>query len=44
MRQRRANLENNLDYVHEVLRKSADRARSIAQATMDRVRLASGLR
>lgn len=44
MRQRRANLENHLDYVHEVLRKSADRARSIAQATMDRVRLASGLR
>jgi len=44
MRQRRANLENNLDYVHEVLRKSADRARSIAQATMDRVRIASGLR
>ena len=44
MRQRRSNLENNLDYVHEVLRKSADRARSIAQSTMDRVRLASGLR
>ena len=44
MRARRAELERNPDYVDEVLRKGADRAREAATATMDRVRLAIGLR
>ena len=39
---RRAELEKNLDYVHEVLRKGAERAREVAQATMDEVRAAMG--
>ncbi|HEV2733513.1 MAG TPA: tryptophan--tRNA ligase [Longimicrobiaceae bacterium] len=44
MRARRAELERNPDYVDEVLRDGADRAREVATATMDRVRLAIGLR
>jgi tryptophanyl-tRNA synthetase len=44
MRARRAELERSPDYVDEVLRKGADRAREVATATMDRVRLAIGLR
>lgn len=44
MRARRAELERNPDYVDEVLRAGADRAREVATATMDRVRLAIGLR
>ena len=44
MRQRRAELESNLDYVWEVLRKGGDRARQEAQMTMDKVRKAVGLR
>ncbi len=44
MRARRAELERSPDYVDEVLRKGADRAREVAVATMDRVRLAIGLR
>jgi len=44
MRARRAELEQNLDYVHEVLRRGAEKARGIAHQTMDRVRRAVGLR
>jgi hypothetical protein len=44
MRARRAELEQNIDHVQRVLRDSAERARGIAQATMDRVRSATGLR
>jgi len=39
---RRTELENNLDYVHQVLRRGADRARELASATMDEVRDAMG--
>lgn len=44
MRARRAELERNPDYVDEVLRQGAERAREVAAITMDRVRLAVGLR
>ncbi|MET0397575.1 MAG: tryptophan--tRNA ligase [Longimicrobiaceae bacterium] len=44
MRARRAELERSPDYVDQVLRDGADRAREVATATMDRVRLAIGLR
>ena len=44
MRQRRAELEANVDYVWEILRKGGDRAREEAQLTMDKVRKAVGLR
>jgi tryptophanyl-tRNA synthetase len=44
MRTKRAELIQNLDFVHEVLRKGAEKARGIAQQTMDRVRKATGLR
>jgi tryptophanyl-tRNA synthetase len=44
MRARRAELEGNLDFVEKVLRDGAERARGIAQATMGRVRAATGLR
>ncbi|HWB01848.1 MAG TPA: tryptophan--tRNA ligase [Verrucomicrobiales bacterium] len=44
MRSKRAELMQNLDFVHEVLRKGAEKARGIAQQTMDRVRKATGLR
>lgn len=44
MRQKRAELEANIDYVWEVLRKGGDRARKEAQLTMDKVRKAVGLR
>ena len=44
MRARRAELEQNPDYVDEVLRKGAERAREVAAVTMDRVRVAIGLR
>ena len=43
-RARRAELEQNLDFVHAVLKTGAERARGIAQQTMDRVRVAVGLR
>ncbi len=43
-RQRRAELVGNLDYVQQVLRNGAGRARQVASATMERVRAASGLR
>ena len=44
MRQKRAELEANIDYVWEVLRKGGDRAREEAQLTMDKVHKAVGLR
>jgi hypothetical protein len=34
----------NLDYVHEVLRKGAERANAVADETMTKVRKAVGLR
>ncbi len=42
-RQRRAELEANLDYVREILRKGAEKAREIASAVNKRARIASGL-
>ncbi len=44
MRQRRAELEQNMDYVWEVLNQGAERARVEATRTMDAVRKAVGLR
>lgn len=44
MRQKRGELVKNLDYVHEVLRKGAERANAIADETMTKVRKAVGLR
>jgi tryptophanyl-tRNA synthetase len=44
MRQKRAELVKNLDYVHDVLRKGAARANAVADATMATVRKAVGLR
>lgn len=43
-RERRIALENNLDYVHEVLRKGAERARETTVPMMDEIRKAVGLR
>jgi tryptophanyl-tRNA synthetase len=43
-RQRRAELEKNLDYVEQVLRDGAARARAVAGPTMAKVREAVGLR
>lgn len=43
-RQRRAELVQNRDYVEEVLRKGADRANAVADATMAQVRKAVGLK
>jgi len=42
-RQKRIDLENNLDYVREVMQKGAERAREVAQKTLGRVRQAVGL-
>jgi tryptophanyl-tRNA synthetase len=44
MRQKRAELVKSLDYVHEVLRKGAERANSVAKETMTQVRKAVGLK
>ncbi|HUJ10732.1 MAG TPA: tryptophan--tRNA ligase [Verrucomicrobiae bacterium] len=44
MRKKRAELVNNLDYVHEVLRKGAECANAVADETMQQVRQAVGLR
>ena len=44
MRNRREELERNLDYVREVLRKGGERARQVAEQTMEEVRAAVGLR
>ncbi len=42
-RARRAELEQNMDYVHEVLKSGAAQARAIARATLQRARDAVGL-
>jgi tryptophanyl-tRNA synthetase len=42
-RQKRADLEQNTDYIHQVLRNGADRARAIASATILEARQAVGL-
>jgi len=42
-RAKRQELENNLDYVREVLNKGADRARPVAHKTFEEVRKAVGL-
>jgi len=44
MRQQREELEKNHDYVHEVLRKGAERANAVADETMRKVRQAVGLK
>ena len=44
MRQRRAELEANMDFVEELLRKNGERARAAATITLDKVRRAVGLR
>ena len=43
-RAKRAELESNLDYVHEVLRNGATKAREVAAAVVDRASKACGLR
>ena len=43
-RARRAELEQNLDYVHEVLRKGAERARAVGGEVLGDVQKACGLR
>jgi len=43
-RQKRAELENNMDYVKEVLAKGAERAKSVASETLEKARQAVGLR
>jgi tryptophanyl-tRNA synthetase len=42
-RQKRAELENNLDFVEQVLRNGAERASAVARQTLDKVRSAVGL-
>ena len=42
-RQKRTDLENNLDFVNQVLQDGAQRARAVARQTLDRVRKAVGL-
>ena len=42
-RQKRADLENNLDFVNQVLQDGAQRAQAVARQTLDRVRKAVGL-
>lgn len=42
-RQRRAELASNLDFVHQVLREGAERARAVAQKVVNRAKTASGL-
>jgi tryptophanyl-tRNA synthetase len=43
-RKKREELVKNLDYVHEVLRKGAERANAVADETMTKVRKVVGLR
>jgi len=43
-RQKRAELENNIDYVKEVLANGAGRARAVARETLEKAREAVGLR
>jgi tryptophanyl-tRNA synthetase len=42
-RQKRTELENNLDFVEQVLRDGAERAAAVAHRTVNRVRQAVGL-
>lgn len=42
-RQKRAELAANLDYVHEVLREGAEKAREVARPVLKRARVACGL-
>ena len=42
-RQKRQDLANNLDYVHEVLAKGAERAQTVARETLNKARTAVGL-
>ena len=42
-RQKREDLANNLDYVHEVLAKGAARAKAVARETLNKARVAVGL-
>ncbi len=44
MRARRAELEANMDFVEELLRKNGERARAAANVTLDKVRKAVGLK
>ena len=43
MRQKRSDLAENMDYVHQVLREGADRARNEAGRLVARAKSASGL-
>jgi tryptophanyl-tRNA synthetase len=43
-RQKRTELENNMDYVREVLAKGAERAKAVASETLEKARRAVGLR
>ncbi|MBN2163329.1 MAG: tryptophan--tRNA ligase [Pontiellaceae bacterium] len=43
MRERRAGLAADMDYVEDVLRKGAEKARSVARETLDKARAAVGL-
>ena len=42
-RQKRAELEKNIDYVNEVLKKGAQRATAVAEKTLKKARIAVGL-
>jgi len=42
-RAKRAELEKNLDYVHQVLNDGAARARNVAQKVLKRAKIACGL-
>ena len=44
VREKREQLENNLDYVHEVMARGAEKAREESARVLDRVRKAVGLR
>jgi len=43
-RQKRTKLENNIDYVKEVLAKGAERAKAVARETLEKARQAVGLK
>jgi len=43
-RQKRTELENNIDYVNEVLASGAERAKAVARGTLEKARQAAGLR
>jgi tryptophanyl-tRNA synthetase len=43
-RDRRRDLEQNIDYVHETLKKGAERARQVASAVLHRAQVACGVR